>query len=317
MLIGEICRHCNLTKKAVEYYEQQNFIKPETGPNGYRIYTDADAAILREIALLRKLNLSIPEIRTILESPDKCQALENYKSKLHLQVSQIEARIECINHLIAGDYNLAKSEIYIGRRLDENAIIKDRLERAFPGNYGMFLSLHFGRFLHEKIDSAEKAAAFDKIISFLDHVENIRIPEDLADLLNEAYRGVEAEALERITQDGFNAMVNAMNRPEEYVEANRTAIEGYLQYRTSDAYQNSPACRLQQLLLDFQRSSGYYDILIPNLKILSQSYCSYHQKLYEANEQFLRQFPEAQELVQNLAQNPSQNLSVDKKCDKQ
>lgn len=190
LLIGEICRERNLTKKAVEYYEQQGFIKPETGPNGYRVYTDADAAILREIALLRKLNLSIPEIRVILESPDKCRALENYKSKMHLQVHQIKARIECIDHLIAGGYNLAESEIHVERSLDENAIIKDRLERAFPGNYGIFLSLHFGRFLHEKIDSAEKAAAFDKIISFLDHVENIEIPKDLADLLNETYRGL-------------------------------------------------------------------------------------------------------------------------------
>lgn len=320
LLIGEICRERNLTKKAVEYYEQQGFIKPETGPNGYRVYTDADAAILREIALLRKLNLSIPEIRVILESPDKCRALENYKSKMHLQVHQIKARIECIDHLIAGGYNLAESEIHVERSLDENAIIKDRLERAFPGNYGIFLSLHFGRFLHEKIDSAEKAAAFDKIISFLDHVENIEIPKDLADLLNETYRGIEAETLENIAQ-GFHTMVQAMDHPEEYMEANRLAIKDYLQYRISEAYQNSPACQLQQLLLDFQRSSGYYDILIPNLKILSQSYCSYLKKLHEANEQFLHQFPEAQKLMQIQAQDspqdPPQDPAVDKECDKQ
>ena len=55
MLIGEICRECNLTKKAVEYYEQQGLIKPEISPNGYRVYSEADAALLREIALLRKL----------------------------------------------------------------------------------------------------------------------------------------------------------------------------------------------------------------------------------------------------------------------
>jgi hypothetical protein len=73
--------------------------------------------------------------------------------------------------------------------------------------------------------------------------------------------------------------------------------------------------------LDFQRSSGYYDILIPNLKILSQSYCSYLKKLHEANEQFLHQFPEAQKLMQIQAQDSPQDSpqdpAVDKECDKQ
>lgn len=317
MLIGEICRECNLTKKAVEYYEQQGLIKPEISPNGYRVYSEADAALLREIAILRKLDLSIPEIRVILESPDKCQALENLKSKMNMHIHQIKARMECVDHLIASNYNLAESESYIGRQLDENEIIKVRLERAFPGNYGLFLCLHFGRFLNEKIDSAEKAAAFNNIISFLDHVENIEIPEDLTDLLNEVYGGMEAETLEQITQGNFEAIANALDHTDEYLEANRSAIADYLQYRTSDDYKNSPIGRLQQLLLEFQRSSGYYDILIPNLKILSQSYRSYQEKLHAANERFLRQFPDAQKLAQSLERDAQHDAQADAQRDAQ
>ena len=47
MLINEVCRECNLTKKAVEYYTEQGLIRPDIAENGYRRFSDADVLKLR------------------------------------------------------------------------------------------------------------------------------------------------------------------------------------------------------------------------------------------------------------------------------
>lgn len=58
MQVNEICKQTGLTKKAVEYYQLKGLISPEVNENGYRKFSDSDLSRLKEIALLRKLDLS-------------------------------------------------------------------------------------------------------------------------------------------------------------------------------------------------------------------------------------------------------------------
>ena len=53
MLVNEVCKECNLTKKAVEYYIEQGLIAPSVRENGYRDFCDADVARLKKISVLR------------------------------------------------------------------------------------------------------------------------------------------------------------------------------------------------------------------------------------------------------------------------
>ena len=55
MLINEVCKECNLTKKAVEYYTEQGLIQPRITENGYRQFSETDALKLKRIAVLRGL----------------------------------------------------------------------------------------------------------------------------------------------------------------------------------------------------------------------------------------------------------------------
>ena len=71
MLINEVCKECNLTKKAVEYYTEQGLIQPRITENGYRQFSETDALKLKRIAVLRRLGFSVPEIRTILENDSR------------------------------------------------------------------------------------------------------------------------------------------------------------------------------------------------------------------------------------------------------
>ncbi|MCX7695899.1 MAG: MerR family transcriptional regulator [Caloramator sp.] len=53
MYIKEVCKECKLTKKAIEYYEQQGLIAPIIEDNGYRNYTDDDILFLKEVGSLK------------------------------------------------------------------------------------------------------------------------------------------------------------------------------------------------------------------------------------------------------------------------
>ena len=49
MLINEVAKLSNLTKKAVEYYTEQGLICPNILENGYRDFSEQDMEILKKI----------------------------------------------------------------------------------------------------------------------------------------------------------------------------------------------------------------------------------------------------------------------------
>ena len=42
MLINEVCKKCSLTKKAIEYYEEQGLTHPQIMENDYRAFSEDD-----------------------------------------------------------------------------------------------------------------------------------------------------------------------------------------------------------------------------------------------------------------------------------
>lgn len=287
MFIQEICKACGLTKKAVEYYEKQGLIKPETGENGYRLFHEVDVRTLREIALLRKLGLSLADIRSIITHEDKASALRDCRAKMELNRRRMEVQYDGLNYLLDHHYDIEASTLFVDERLKDAGMIKDRLKEAFPGQYGVFLMLHFGRFLDEKIDTDEKMAAYQKIVSFLDSLEDMVFPEELAEQLT-FFDALKDEDLEKMDEQ----LVASFEDYHSFMDENRETVLDYLNYRKSEDYKNSPANKLKQCLTDFMKKNGYYDIFIPNLMILSSSYRTYQSKLAKANEQFLKEFPE-------------------------
>jgi len=71
----------------------------------------------------------------------------------------------------------------------------------------------------------------------------------------------------------------------------------YLEYRKSDAFRASPGYQMQSLMLEFQKASGYVDVFIENMKILSRGYAEYSKKLHESNELFLQEYPDAADIL--------------------
>ena len=70
MLINEVCKRCGLTKKAIEYYEEQGLTRPQIMENGYRVFSEDDVIQLNKIAVLRGLGISVSDIKTVLAEND-------------------------------------------------------------------------------------------------------------------------------------------------------------------------------------------------------------------------------------------------------
>ena len=111
MLINEVCKECNLTKKAVEYYTEQGLIQPRITENGYRQFSETDALKLKRIAVLRGLGFSIPEIRTILEN-DSRTAIYDVLNRKELEIVEPQTKQALLKQLAeSGDWEHIEGQV--------------------------------------------------------------------------------------------------------------------------------------------------------------------------------------------------------------
>lgn len=294
MWIKEIRERCKVTKKALDYYESKGLICPKLLDNGYRDYSEHDAAVIKEITVLRQCGINISDIKIILGSSNKTAALEKCKYPADLQVEKMSAVRDCLAHLMQ-DYNVEREFAYLQEHTETVFSIKEQLVLAFPGNYGLFLALHFGRFLNGPIDTEQKRTAYMEIVRYLDSVSLFIDPElqEFMQALFTVSEKINTSALER---QAHEQMTDMLGNTEGYFEQHKEDIEEYINYKLSDEFKNSIAGRLQQKMIEFQKNSGYQERFIKNLKILSSEYADYLEQLEEANEKLFKRFPKAKEL---------------------
>lgn len=66
---GELAHACGVTVRTVQYYDEKGLLPPsDLTEGGRRVYTEADAAKLRKVLLLKSLGLKLADIRSFLES---------------------------------------------------------------------------------------------------------------------------------------------------------------------------------------------------------------------------------------------------------
>jgi len=204
---------------------------------------------------------------------------------MNLEVEKAMAKKKCLERLIK-DYDIDQAIAFIEEDIEKHFTIKEKLLQAFPGSYGMYLCVHFGQFLDGRIDTEEKEKAYYKIVDYLDKIQEIEFPKELEEFLQQSIGEMEKADMQKMN----SSVIDAISNIDMYLEENKEVIEKYLEYRTSDEYKNSLAYKMRQLLLKFQQESGYYDIFIENIKILSDSYREYVEKLQAANKAFIDKY---------------------------
>ena len=278
MLINEVCKRCGLTKKAIEYYEEQGLTHPQIMGNGYRVFSEDDVIRLNKIAVLRGLGISVSDIKTVLAENDHL-SFQTICDKKELEISDIQAKQQLL-HMLARNQNWEDARAQLSQ-LETKRSILSRLLDCFPGYFGKFISLHFAPYLNEMIVTDEQQDAFETIIDFLDGV-NIVIPGDLKEYLDDAAKTIDLVDVSK--------KAAAIQDPEQYLKDNREMFERYKEVKASDAYKNTPGYGLQELFAQLNRENGYNDVFIPAMRRLSSSYREYYEKLLKANEAFLKSY---------------------------
>ena len=287
MLINEVAKLCNLTKKAVEYYTEQGLICPNILENGYRDFSKQDMEILKKVALYRRLGLSIYEIKKIIDNSNELKSIL-YKKILELE--QEKARQDILQKLCNGE-SLEKLEQEINNISSKSIIIK-KLMDLFPSYYGRFISLNFSRYLTGRIETTEQMEAFKEIIDFFDNVPDIEIPKELQEYLDGYLAEYSSEEGQEKLNNIIQAKDNSIKNIDEFLRKNKEELDNYNKYKKTEEFKNSPANRLMELMKQICTTNGYYEKFIPAMRKLSPLYNEYYEQMIKANEQFIKNYPE-------------------------
>ncbi|MDO5402823.1 MAG: MerR family transcriptional regulator, partial [Eubacteriales bacterium] len=284
---NETAKQCNLTKKAIEYYLEQGLINPAILENGYRDFSKQDLEKLKQIALYRKLDLKISEIKHIFSNSNYLKCLFDKKT---LELEEEKIKLSILQKLCNGEsVNNLEQEI---NEINSKTIIIKKLVELFPSYYGKFISLNFSRYLTGKIETAEQMQAFSEIIDFFDSVSDIDIPKDLQEYLDNYLEEYSSDS----GIDKINAVIQekekAFGNIDEFVVQNREILEQYKSYKETDEFKNSPANRLMLLMQKFCSENGYYQKFIPAMRKLSPLYNEYYEQMLKADKQFSEKYPE-------------------------
>jgi len=94
MTIKELEQTLEIPRATIRFYEKENLISPKRGENSYREYSEEDVELLKKIIILRKIGLSVADIKNLLDGNFTLQPLlEKNISELQNQIKELEGAI--------------------------------------------------------------------------------------------------------------------------------------------------------------------------------------------------------------------------------
>lgn len=131
MNINELERLTGITKQNIRFYEKKELLHPIRNPeNNYREYSEEDVAALKMIKLLRKLDFSLDDIRSILSAEIPLHTLlKQHLKELRTRQQKLKSCIDVCNDLLQVDTEKMD--------LDQTLEKMDQMEQ----NGGMFMSI--------------------------------------------------------------------------------------------------------------------------------------------------------------------------------
>ena len=275
MQINEVIQQVDLTKRAIKYYEEQGLLSVNKDENGYRNYTKEDVALLKELSVYRKLGISIKDIKILLEKKDY-QLLNNiYKEKIN-KLEECRNEAESLKRFID---NNDVDEIY--ENLDYETLGK-AIQDMIPGFYGYYFMNHFMPYLQIKIETKEQEDAYKRIIEFWDNAD-VKIP--LLMKLNSfiMYKLLPKQEMSKMVEKMDAKTKELINISEEEYEKLKEQTRKGVKMKNSIFLKYHPAFILQRKFMKRLQDSGYNDIFIPNMILLSPKYKEYHEALTKVN----------------------------------
>ena len=94
MTIKQLEQRLDIPRATIRFYEKENLISPKRNDNSYREYSEEDVATLKKIIVLRKIGLSVSDIKQVLDGECTLQSLlEKNILELQNQIKELEGAI--------------------------------------------------------------------------------------------------------------------------------------------------------------------------------------------------------------------------------
>lgn len=117
MKIYQVEELVGITKKNIRFYEDEGLLNPDRNPeNGYREYSLKDVRQLEKIKLLRKLDVSLENIRLMLKGKMSfSEAMNNQISELEKKQKDVELMIQFCHKMKSeiSDFEQLNAEAYL------------------------------------------------------------------------------------------------------------------------------------------------------------------------------------------------------------
>lgn len=104
MRINEVEKLLEIPKATVRYYEDEGLVSPSRAGNGYRDYSDEDIDRIKSIIVLRKIGVSIPDIRSLFDGTAELDdVLRDTMSRLEQERSELTSALQVCGEIVSGN----------------------------------------------------------------------------------------------------------------------------------------------------------------------------------------------------------------------
>ena len=95
--IGDISKALGVSSRTIRYYEELSLIVPKRSDGGYREYSDSEVEKLTTILRLKKLGMSLEEIKSLIRvkqcTVDK-DSINGMSEQLHKRLHEFEGKLK-------------------------------------------------------------------------------------------------------------------------------------------------------------------------------------------------------------------------------
>lgn len=293
MLIHQAAAAAGLTRKAIRYYEEQGLLQPPPPPSGpYRRYSGEDVQRLSLIRQLRRLGLSITQIRELLEAAEPQSVRRLLHTRLERQEQEIrllEAERTKLRALLSSDSCLTEEGLYHALcrppfpsidpfSRDQGDPVRQLVQglgSLFPGPLGKMMAQHFAPFLAEPPATEAEKQAWTDLVSYLDETDAFHLPPEFARL----YDSLSERAMEDLVAAQHKHVMELLEADEETLSAMAANIRKQVQEQSSVhdfMNQMMPTMKSTKQALE---QAGYYAAVPQLMKRCSPAYARYLDKL--------------------------------------
>ena len=302
MKLSEISENVQLSKRAIKFYEEQGLLQVERDENGYRRYREQDILILKEISAYRKLGIPISDIKKLLKKKDAA-LLENILRKKEQELSLHEQEIAALREFLQTQ-NTEK----LFQSIDYESIAL-ALQDAVPGFTGYYFLHHFLPYLQMPIKTSKQREAYHTIVRYWDQNE-LKLPFMMKIIGWLLYRFCPKESMEYLVEKTDAVIQQYLHPSDEEYEKLKKMVEINTRKKNRFFYKYSiRECTKRKLMREL-KDKGYYDILLPEMMILSPKYKKYQEALHYLNTRICKELGLYYDSKFNLIQKP--NIRVEK-----